>query len=108
MAFSMDSASQCGARPRAPPGDQIIGPEPFRRSAREDSLIVHWPEGVRRLPPVSRVTDLTWPPGMLEHIAREGPSHVSTCQQVSLRAVMKLLSVACVAGPKQGKTIGKF
>lgn len=108
MAFSMDSASQCGTRPRAPPGGSNIGPEPFRASAREDSLIVHWPEAVRRLPPVSRVTDLTWPPGMLEYIAREGPSHVSTCQQISLRAVMKLLSVVCVAGPKQGKTIGKF
>ena len=107
MAFSMDSASQSGARPRGP-GERDSGAAPFPGPPREDSLIVHWPEAVRRLPPVSRVTDLTWPPSMLEYIASEGPRHVSTCQQISLRAVLKLLSVVCVAGPKHGKTIGKF
>ena len=108
MAFSMDSASQCGARPRDS-GEQSFGTGHFRGlGAREDSLIVHWPEAVRRLPPVSRVTELSWPPGMLEYIAREGPSHVSTCQQLSLRVVLKLLSAVCVAGQKQGKTIGKI
>ena len=108
MAFSVDSVSQCGARPCGS-GEQSLGTDHMQgSSAREDSLIVHWPEAVRKLPPVSRVTELSWPPGMLEHIAKEGPSHVSTCQQISLRAVLKLLSAVCIAGPKQGKTIGKF
>ena len=104
----MDSVSQCGSRPRVS-GECVAVTGHFRGSAaRADSLIVHWPEAVRRLPPVRRVTELAWPPGMLEYIVREGPTHVSTCQQISLRAVMKLLSVVCVAGPKHGKSIGRF
>ena len=108
MAISLKSASQCGAGALTPRVLKMRSDTLPCLTAQDDSLIVHWPEAVRRFSPIKRMNELSWPPGMMEYITKEGPSHVSTCQKISLRAVMKLLSVVCVAGPKHGKSVGEY
>ena len=75
-----------------------------------ERLVVRWPAQARRFPPLGRVADMSWP-GAAQQLRRyfqeAGLAQLATCQTVTWRAVASLLSAVCIAGPRQGKSLGR-
>ena len=75
-----------------------------------ERLVVRWPAQARRFPPLGRVADMSWP-GAAQQLRRyfqeAGLAQLATCQTVTWRAVASLLSTVCIAGPRQGKSLGR-
>ena len=72
-----------------------------------DKLLLYNPYFKKlRISPAMNIKDVQWENPIQSFISKEGLHHMATCQTVMFRGVLKLLSLVCVAGPGQGKSIG--
>ena len=72
----------------------------------QERIVVYWPGTNKTFKPIDRVSDVPWTVKLLTFFEKEGIHHFSTCQSIMWKAVSKLLSVVCVAGAAQGKSLG--
>ena len=66
-----------------------------------------WPGTSKTFKPIDKVSDIPLALKMLTYFDREDLHSFTYCQSIMWMAVSKLLSVVCVAGVAQGKSLGK-
>ena len=76
-------------------------------SIKQERIVVTWPGTSKTFKPIEKISEVPWTVKMLTYFDREGLHCFTSCQSIMWKAVSKLLSVVCVAGAAQGKSLGK-
>ena len=76
-------------------------------SMKQERIVVTWPGTNKTFKPIEKVSEVSLAVKMLTFFDREGLHCFTSYQSIMWRAVSKLLSVVCVAGAAQGKSLGK-